>query len=144
MRPMTLLLSVVLMTTAGLAQSTPSQNPAQSAPSYDDTVHYLQERLEGSLVATGHCSFTYNNLSFFVPHLAPRVSWYEQGYGKYGRLECLNGAKCITRDWHERETAAAKCLLSVKGDANLSRVEKAWSHLIDLCGGGAAKPEDLF
>jgi hypothetical protein len=118
-----------------------------SAPSYDDTVHYIQERLALGLEQTGRCSFTWHNdygWHFNAADLSPHVSWSTAGGSTAGgSINCAGGANCVHGSYDGGPRNMAEWDFSVKSDTDKSKMEKALLHLLDLCGVRPAKP-DLF
>jgi hypothetical protein len=131
----TLLLAVVV---AFSSSGTLAQTSQKDSPSYDDTVHYIQERLSLGLEQESRCHFIHHedDGTFNAAELSPHVSWS----GSRGSINCAGGARCVHNangvrrgDWS----------FWIKEDTDKSKMEKALLHLLDLCGVRPAKP-DLF
>ncbi len=119
-----------------------SPAPQKAEPSYEDTLHYIQERLGGGLEENGRCHFTYHVdfyaiQAFNAAALSPHVSWDSQG----GSINCAGGAQCAIDK--NGNASATEWRFGIKPDADRSKMEKALLHLLDLCGVRPPKP-DLF
>jgi hypothetical protein len=120
----------------------------QSEPSYTDTLHYIQERLQGGLEEVKHCEFTHHHpgtdydYKFDFSDLSPHVSW---GKANDGSINCAGGKGCVQQVVRAGESApnGTEWRFSIKQDSDQKKVERALLHLLDLCGVRAAKP-DLF
>ncbi len=125
---------------------TMAQPPQNDAPSYEDTVHYIQERLRFGLEEKSHGHFVYHvngsDYYFDTGDLSPHVSWANDNLT--GTINCSGGAKCV----HITTTSNGDGAMDtwefyLKPDTDKSKMEKALLHLLDLCGVRPAKP-DLF
>lgn len=147
-----LLLAAALAFSSAQAMAQTSQ---KEAPSYDDTVHYIQERLNSGLEQQSRCHFVHHwggDSSFFnAADLSPHVSWgHENQDGELmGSINCAGGANCVRdfvvlySDGRGKESKADSWSFQIKKDTDKSKMEKALLHLLDLCGVRPAKP-DLF
>jgi hypothetical protein len=69
--------SRILQRTANYLLTFVPPQGASSVPSYEDTVHYVQERLDGGFEETGHCRFVYHDgaePTFDLKSLSPHLS----------------------------------------------------------------------
>ena len=132
-----LLVVVMIVVSAGLVAQT-----QDGQPSYEDTVRYLQERLSHyrQFTEVGRCEFavTEHSSEVFhleVNHLTPHINWKEQGWD--GFRMCKANRNCVrTLD----DTAGgAQWYFWLNDPAERPHVEKALTHLLDLCG---VPPED--
>lgn len=136
-------LSYAVRQTADSPSPGVSDRPVQNgAPSYDDTVHYLQERFNSRLVQTGRCTFSVGlnenyRTDVSLTDLSPHVSWRDNVNGE---INCSGGAQCVQVN---NRNGGDRWQFLIKPDADKSKMEKALLHLLDLCGVRPAKP-DLF
>jgi hypothetical protein len=118
-----------------------AQKSSESVPSYEDTVHYIQERLDGGLEETGHCRFVYHDSgdpTFDVKSLSPHVSWEDKHEAS---INCAGGSRCVQYSGNDKPRDF--WMFRTKSDTNKEKIQKALLHLLDLCGARPSKP-DLF
>jgi hypothetical protein len=132
-------LSYAVRQISGSSSSDVSAQAQKSEASYDDTVHYIQARIDGQLEEKSRCQFLYEgNEMFNAANLSPHVSWTGCGqFGCGGSINCADGARCVSAG------GRADWFFLIKADTDKSKMEKALLHLLDLCGVRPAKP-DLF
>ena len=118
-----------------------AQKPKESAASYEDTLHYIQERLDGGLEETGHCQFVYHGSAdeiFDANLLSPRLSWEDKHEAS---INCSGGKQCV--QYSGLDKPRDFWVFRIKTDTNRDKIEKALLHLLNLCGVRSSKP-DLF
>ena len=118
-----------------------AQKSEEPVPSYEDTLHYVQERLDGGLEETNHCSFVYHDggdWTFDAKSLAPHVSWEDKHEAS---INCAGGRRCV--QYSASDKARNFWLFRAKTDTNRDKIDKAILHLLSLCGVRPGKP-DLF
>ena len=118
-----------------------AQKSTESVPSYEDTVHYIQERLDGGLEETGHCRFVYHDSgdpTFDAKSLSPHVSWEDKHEAS---INCAGGSRCVQYSGNGKPRDF--WMFRTKSDTNKEQIEKALLHLLNLCGVRPSKP-DLF
>jgi len=146
MRVVCLIVSAIVAFSGATAalQDSKKSDPKNNGPSYEDTVHYIQDRMEG-LEQTGQCSFAYHgygdNWKFSFADLSPHISWSDRSpNGAFGRINCAGASKCV----HLRnDRVGDQWTFEIEGNTDKSKLEKALLHLLDLCGVRPAKL-DLF
>jgi hypothetical protein len=118
-----------------------AQKSTEPIPSYEDTVHYIQERLDGGLEETGRCRFVYHDVgepAFDVKSLSPHVSWENKHEAS---INCAGGSQCV--QYSHTDKRRDFWMFHTKADTNRDKIEKALLHLLNLCGVRPPKP-DLF
>ena len=132
-------LVIVLLSTSISIVS--AQESREGAPSYQDTLHYIQERLDGGLEEAGHCRFVYHDFrdqTFDAKSLSPHLSWE----GKHeATINCTRGKPCVEYSGSDRPRDF--WIFHTKTDTSRDKMEKASLHLFNQCGVRPAKP-DLF
>jgi hypothetical protein len=129
---------VLLSTSVSIASA---QKTKEAVPSYPDTLHYIQERLDGGLEEIGHCRFVYHDSSdqtFDGNSLSPHVSWEDKHEAS---INCAGGKRCV--EYSGSDKPRDFWIFRTKTDTNRDKTEKAILHLLNLCGVRSAKP-DLF
>lgn len=124
-----------------ISLSIASAQEREGSPSYQDTLHYIQERLDGGLEETGHCSFVYHDSSdqtFDAKSLSPHLSWEDKHEAS---INCKGGKRCV--EYYGSDKPRDFWIFRTKTDTNRDKTEKAILHLLKLCGVRPAKP-DLF
>jgi len=128
------------------------QQSAQPSPSYDDTVRYLQDRLDGGLEERAHCSFIYHkghtlggdpiHEFFDAKNLSPHVSWpIRADQNILGKITCEGRKPCVKLSWAGRVYMQPTWEFSVKERVDVHEAQKALLHLLDLCGVGPLSPK---
>jgi tetratricopeptide (TPR) repeat protein len=121
------------------------QQSQNDAPSYDDTVHYIQERLSRGLKEVSRCNFVWDQgkyeRRFNVADFSPHVSWLGVNSAS---INCSNGAECVrTYNAFHQAITLDHWIWEIKDENDKSKMDKALLHLLVVCGVPPAKP-DLF
>jgi hypothetical protein len=118
-----------------------AQKTREAVPSYQDTLHYIQERLDGGLEEVDHCRFVYHDSgdqTFDATSLSPHLSWEDKHEAS---INCTGGKRCV--EYSGSDKPRDFWIFRTKTDTNRDKIEKAILHLLNQCGVRPAKP-DLF
>jgi hypothetical protein len=140
-----------------------AQTAENTEPSYADTVDYIQKRLRPyspSKLLTGEtlqeesrCHFILKEHIFQAPpaeyhfNAADLSLKVEHSFDYSDVLRCWNKRACV--HWHMFNNSIDKnddidsVRFPIERDIDLSKMDKAFLHLLDLCGARPEKP-DLF